>query len=54
MALMIKASNEGSALEFSIIKTLLRQTVDIIVHMHCHNGKRELTGIDFVQEIPNA
>ncbi|MEY3996616.1 MAG: P-type transfer ATPase VirB11 [Pseudomonadota bacterium] len=54
MALMIKASNEGSALEFSTIKTLLRQTVDIIVHMHCHNGKRELTGIDFVQEILNA
>lgn len=54
MALMIKASNEGSALEFDTIKLLLRQSVDIVVHMHCHNGKRELTGIDFVQEVPKA
>jgi type IV secretion system protein VirB11 len=51
MALMVKASNEGSALEFETIKLLLRQTVDIVVHMHCHNGKRELTGIDFVHEV---
>jgi type IV secretion system protein VirB11 len=54
MALMIKASHEGSALEFDVIKTLLRQTVDIVVHMHCHNGKRELTGVEFVHEVPNA
>ncbi|PPT92794.1 P-type DNA transfer ATPase VirB11, partial [Xanthomonas arboricola pv. guizotiae] len=33
LALMVKASNEGSGLEFEVIKRLLRMTIDIIVHI---------------------
>ena len=47
LALMIKASPEGSGLEFNVIKTLLKQTIDIIVHIKAHAGKRFITGIDF-------
>ena len=50
LALMVKASKEGSGLEFETIKTLLRLTVDILVHMSCHSGKREITGVEFVAE----
>ena len=44
---MIKASPEGSGLEFGVIKTLLKQTIDIIVHIRAHAGSRFITGIDF-------
>jgi type IV secretion system protein VirB11 len=54
MALMVKASSEGSGLEFNIIKALLRLTIDIVVHMHCHNGKRQLSGIEFVAEASDS
>lgn len=47
LALMIKASPEGSGLEFGVIKTLLKQTIDIIVHIRAHAGSRFITGIDF-------
>lgn len=47
LALMIKASPEGSGLEFSVIKTLLKQTIDVIVHIKAHAGSRYITGIDF-------
>lgn len=47
LALMIKASPEGSGLEFDVIKTLLKQTIDIVVHIKAHAGKRYITGIDF-------
>lgn len=47
LALMIKASPEGSGLEFDIIKILLKQIIDIIVHIKAHAGKRYITGIDF-------
>ena len=50
MALMVKASKEGSGLEFNVIKTLLKLTIDIVVHMSCHAGVRELTGLEFVAE----
>ena len=47
LALMIKASPEGSGLEFGVIKNLLRQTIDIVVHIKAHSGQRYITGIDF-------
>lgn len=47
LALMVKASPEGSGLEFEVIKNLLRQTIDIVVHIKAHSGQRYITGIDF-------
>ena len=44
---MVKASPEGSGLEFEVIKNLLRQTIDIVVHVKAHAGQRYITGIDF-------
>jgi type IV secretion system protein VirB11 len=50
LALMIKASAEGSGLEFSVIKRLLMMTIDIVVHIKAHSGRRCITGIDFDPE----
>lgn len=47
LALMVKASSEGSGLEFSVIKRLLMMTIDIVVHIKAHAGGRFITGIDF-------
>ena len=47
LALMVKASAEGSGLEFEVIKRLLRLTIDIVVHIKAHAGRRFITGIDF-------
>lgn len=47
LALMVKASNEGSGLEFETIKRLLMMTIDIVVHIKAHAGRRYITGIDF-------
>ena len=47
LALMVKASTEGSGLEFSTIKRLLMMTIDIVVHIKAHAGGRYITGIDF-------
>ncbi len=47
LALMVKASNEGSGLEFAIIKRLLMLTIDVVVHIKSHSGKRYISGIDF-------
>ncbi|TCV97229.1 type IV secretion system protein VirB11 [Luteibacter rhizovicinus] len=47
LALMVKASTEGSGLEFSTIKRLLMMTIDIVVHIKAHAGRRYITGIDF-------
>lgn len=47
LALMVKASNEGSGLEFAVIKRLLMMTIDIVVHIKAHAGQRYITGIDF-------
>ncbi|MEI2455540.1 P-type DNA transfer ATPase VirB11 [Lysobacter firmicutimachus] len=50
LALMVKASNEGSGLEFAVIKRLLMMTIDIVVHIKAHAGQRYITGIDFNPE----
>lgn len=50
LALMVKASAEGSGLEFSVIKRLLMMTIDIIVHIKAHGGARYITGIDFTPD----
>lgn len=50
LALMVKASPEGSGLEFDVIKRLLMLTIDIVVHIKAHAGKRFITGIDFDPE----
>lgn len=47
LALMVKASAEGSGLEFAVIKRLLMMTIDIVVHIKAHAGRRYLTGIDY-------
>ena len=47
LALMVKASAEGSGLEFNVIKRLLMMTIDIVVHIKAHAGGRYITGIDF-------
>lgn len=47
LALMVKASAEGSGLEFAVIKRLLMMTIDIVVHIKAHAGQRYITGIDF-------
>lgn len=47
LALMVKASAEGSGLEFSTIKRLLMMTIDVVVHIKAHAGRRYITGIDF-------
>ena len=47
LALMVKASTEGAGLEFDVIKHLLQMTIDIVVHMQAHAGKRGITEIDF-------
>jgi len=47
LALMVKASSEGAGLEFATIKRLLMMTIDIIVHIKAHTGRRYITGIDF-------
>lgn len=50
LALMVKASTEGSGLEFQVIKRLLMMTIDIVVHIKAHTGQRYITGIDFNPE----
>lgn len=50
LALMVKASPEGSTIEYEVIKHLLRMTIDVMVHVHAHDGIRRITGIDFVPE----
>lgn len=47
LALMVKASGEGSGLEFPVIKRLLKLTIDIVVHIKAHAGRRYISGIDF-------
>lgn len=47
LALMVKASAEGAGLEFAVIKRLLMMTIDIMVHIKAHAGRRYITGIDF-------
>ena len=47
LALMVKASSEGAGLEFETIKRLLMMTIDIVVHIKAHAGRRHITGIDF-------
>lgn len=47
LALMVKASTEGAGLEFATIKQLLKMTIDIVVHIKAHAGRRYITGIDF-------
>jgi len=50
LALMVKASSEGGGLEFDVIKRLLRMTIEIVVHIKAHAGRRFITGIDFDPE----
>lgn len=54
LALMVKASTEGAGLEFATIKRLLAATIDILVHIKVHAGRRHITGIDFDPLAPSA
>lgn len=47
LALMVKASDEGAGLEFGTIRRLLATTIDLIVHVSAHGGRRRITGLEF-------
>ena len=47
LALMVKASPEGAGLDFQVIRRLLMETIDVIVHIAAHAGKRYITSIEF-------
>jgi type IV secretion system protein VirB11 len=47
LALMIKASREGAGLEYDAILRLLKLTIDIVVHVAVHGGRRAITAIEF-------
>ncbi|MEN1941071.1 P-type DNA transfer ATPase VirB11 [Luteimonas sp. MJ246] len=47
LALMVKASEEGSGLEFATIRRLLAMTIDIVVHIGAGGGRRHISGIEF-------
>jgi type IV secretion system protein VirB11 len=44
---MVKASPEGAGLEYAAIQRLLRATIDIVVHIAAHRGRRHITAIEF-------
>ena len=44
---MVKHHQKEVVVEFEVIKNLLRQTIDIVVHIKAHAGQRYITGIDF-------
>lgn len=46
LALMVKASEEGSGLEFATIRRLLAMTIDIVVHISAGGGRRHISGIE--------
>jgi type IV secretion system protein VirB11 len=50
IALMIKASKEGAALEYDVIKKLIYMTIDISVHFGVDKLGRFISGIDFNPE----
>jgi type IV secretion system protein VirB11 len=50
LALMVKASREGAGLEYDAIVRLLKTTIDIVVHIAAHGGRRRITGIAFDPE----
>lgn len=45
MALMVKASPEGSGLEMAAILNLLHSCIDLVVHISATAGRRRVTGI---------
>src|SRR5690606_34337365 len=47
LALMVKASDEGAGLEFGTIRRLLAMTIDLVVHVSAHVGRRRITGLEF-------
>lgn len=47
LALMVKASVEGSGLEFATIRRLLATTIDVVVHLGAGGGHRHVSGVDF-------
>lgn len=47
LALMVKASDEGAGLEFGTIRRLLAMTIDLVVHVSAHGGRRRITGLEF-------
>ena len=47
LALMVKASPEGSGLDFENIKRLLKSTIDVVVHVKAAQGRRFVSGIEF-------
>ncbi|QYR53732.1 P-type DNA transfer ATPase VirB11 [Lysobacter soyae] len=47
LALMIKASPEGAGLDFDSIVRLLKSTIDIVVHVQVHAGRRFISGIEY-------
>lgn len=50
LALMIKASPEGSTLAYDVIKRLIMMNIDVSIHFSNYHGKRRISGIDFNPE----
>lgn len=45
LALMTLQNPQGQKMPFEVIEKNLKETIDIIVHMHAHNGERVITDI---------
>ncbi len=47
LALMILQNPQGQKLPFEIIEKLLKDVIDIVVHIKAHNGERKFSGVYF-------
>lgn len=45
LALMTLQNEQGKKLPFEIIEDTLHNVIDVVVHIHAHNGKRRITDI---------
>lgn len=51
LALMVKGSPEGAGLDFTTIHRILRQSVDVMVHLHAHEGRRCMSGVTLTADL---
>ncbi len=47
LALMTLQNPQGQCVPFEIIQKTLKDLIDIVVHIHAHDGKRRISGIYF-------
>ncbi len=51
LALMVKASPEGAGLDLETIHGILRQSVDVMVHVQAQDGVRFMTGVSLTADL---